>query len=554
MLANYRYLGSSSVQSTAHATQMSFSPDASRSPTFFRAELALHLPFREAISALHDVVVSDLRFQPKDRTAYKEWAAQHLKTLLDLDLIASQRADLAVRVAALQAELNTLTARSFKRKGLFWRAQSDYFSHLFRTNLKVFRLFDPVITVHPDEVFFECFSKDESTYARLSASYDVFKNIHDVSCGTTNVDYSEDLYKEFQKIRDYKRTDFQVDPSGFEVQTQHEDLYKEVKIDLPDSWVRGFLQVNSAMSLPSTRVSLHPMDVFDICALLRRKKEKVGPRSLRFILQPGQPVRLCFDPWNIQLTCRRSTYTGSEPMEVRIWGRRRLLTLERLIPIARSFTVHLLGSGMPSFYVADLGPLSFTLGLSGWTSNDWSSSSQFDLLAPRAQVDPLTQKLVFDTLKQSWFATPDAIAARCGRDRATVLGALGAFTQAGRAIFDINKDVYRARELSQDPLPLSSLRFSSDREASAERLLLSNTVRDFSSRYDPSSNLHLSASITQKNDTYSPSLTIDQDQKIILAECSCFWYKQNKLLKGPCEHMLALRMFHARQMNHHLFH
>ena len=35
-----------------------------------------------------------------------------------------------------------------------------------------------------------------------------------------------------------------------------------------------------------------------------------------------------------------------------------------------------------------------------------------------------------------------------------VLGALGAWTQAGRAMFDVVKNVYRARELSREPLPM----------------------------------------------------------------------------------------------------
>jgi hypothetical protein len=67
---------------------------------------------------------------------------------------------------------------------------------------------------------------------------------------------------------------FQVDPSGFEVQTTAEDTFKELKIDLPDTWVRGFLQVSSAMTLPTVSFDLHPMDVHNLCFVLRRNKEK----------------------------------------------------------------------------------------------------------------------------------------------------------------------------------------------------------------------------------------------------------------------------------------
>ena len=58
----YRYHGSTAVDSSARATSMSFSPDTRREPTYFVGELGKCLEFREAISALHDVVVSDLRF------------------------------------------------------------------------------------------------------------------------------------------------------------------------------------------------------------------------------------------------------------------------------------------------------------------------------------------------------------------------------------------------------------------------------------------------------------------------------------------------------------
>jgi hypothetical protein len=76
----YRYLGSSAVDSSAKSTNMSFAPDTKREPTYFRGELHQNLEFREAISALNAVVVSDLRYKPKDKTAYKAWLAQQEHT------------------------------------------------------------------------------------------------------------------------------------------------------------------------------------------------------------------------------------------------------------------------------------------------------------------------------------------------------------------------------------------------------------------------------------------------------------------------------------------
>jgi hypothetical protein len=119
---------------------------------------------------------------------------------------------------------------------------------------------------------------------------------------------------------------------------------------------------------------------------------------------------------------------------------------------------------MPSFYVADLDGLTFTLGLSGWTANDWSSAVNFDLLASRAEVDHETGQRVFEALKENWLETPDSLASRLGLELSVVQGALASYTQAGRAIWDLNKQAYRLREFSREPLPMQQLCFSNERE------------------------------------------------------------------------------------------
>jgi hypothetical protein len=546
MKFNYSYKRNSSVSGHGDRTQMSFAPDLTRAPTFFRGELRQNIAFREAISALHDVVISDLRFKPKDKTAYKEWAAQ--RNEIDWQLIASQRQEVTEKLQALDAELSSLHRLHAARYGEYNKAVSRYFDYLYQKDRDAWFVLDPVITVHPDEVFFECFSQDESSYGRLGASYEVFQNVGDFACGTTNVDYSAALYDEFQKIRTYKSTVLEVDPTGFGIETAGEADYKEVKIDLPDSWVRGFLQVNSAMSLPSIQFDLHPIDIYNICFVLRRRKEKQGPRSMRYILKPGEPVRVIFEPWNQEVVCDRSFYHGDKPEEIRVWGRRRLLILERLIPVARKFTVHLLGTGLPSFYVADLNDLSFTLGLSGWTANDWAKAGNFDLMAPRATVDNWTKQRVFAALQENWVESPDALAKRLKLDRKVILGALSAYTQAGKTIYDLNKQVYRVRELSREPMPIEQLRFANDREATASQFIAQKAVQISDSTIDTAGTLHLVGIVEQGEQSYGLTVEIDRDERLVAAYCTCNWHQQNKLFKGPCEHILALRMQHQQNL------
>ncbi|REN14545.1 SWIM zinc finger family protein, partial [Mycobacterium tuberculosis] len=63
-------------------TALQFAPDTLRAPVHFVADINRHLPFREGMSALHDVVVGDLRFKPRDKSAYLEWLAGQENELL----------------------------------------------------------------------------------------------------------------------------------------------------------------------------------------------------------------------------------------------------------------------------------------------------------------------------------------------------------------------------------------------------------------------------------------------------------------------------------------
>lgn len=534
------YNGASQVASNGRETNMTFAPDTLRDPTFFVADLAQHIPFREAMSALHQVVVSDMAYQPKDKTDYKAW----LKTQEDLFLAeaAARQGEIKAQLEALRRELRTVQNAEQATLAPFYQARSRYFQYLHKHDIDAWFVLDPVISVHPDSIFFECFSQDESSYGKLSCSYEVFQHISEHAYGTTNIDYSHELYQEFQKIRDYKRTQFVVDPSGFAVKTQLSDDFKEEKIDLPDSWVRGFLQVSSAMSLPFAQFDLHPVDMYNILLFLRRHKEKSGPRSLRFRLTPDQPVEVRFDPWGEVLTCPRSLYHGGKAEEIRIWGRRRLFILERLLPIAKRFRISLLGSGLPSFWIADMGGMSFTLGLSGWSANDFSRMGNFDLMAPRGEVDSATAERVFAALQTTWVESAEALALRLGLDSLTVKSALGIYSQYGRVLYDMERDVYRLRELSKDPLPMEQLRFGNEREARADNFRKAGLVTGLAQEEQQDGRVRIRGEVMDNARAYQPEITLDADQRLVDAACQCHFHLQNQLKQGPCEHMLALRL------------
>ena len=553
MQFRYKYYGSTTVDDTATSQAFSFAPDTLRPPVAFdgllRRDSHAHLAFREALSALHSVVVSDLRYRGRDKSAYRAWLAENEQSMLARFM--AQAVDLKQRSDGINEELRSLRQRKIKLLEPFYKAQSAYFKWLFWNNRDAWYVLDPVITVHPERLLFEAFSQDESTYCAVSVRHDVFDRVGatadgapgTMACGTTNIDYSASLYDEFQKISDYKETRLQIDPAGFTVATGDDPAFREEKIDLPDSWVRGFLQVSSAMTLPATVVELHPMDLHNLCAVLRQHKERAGPRSLRFELAPDGPARMVLEPWNIALTARRSAIVGApltEPRTVRVWGRRRLLTLERLIALATRVRVHLLGTGMPSFWVVDIGDITVTLGLSGWTSNDWSDAGRFDLLQPRHEVSDTTKLSVADALQRDWIASSAELAARTGLAKADVDAALGLWVQAGRAVFDLPTNRYAWRELAREPLSMETLRFASPEEATALTLIHQKQakLRDIAPQ---GARIVVDGEVKLKDQVLTPRLILNADQQLVDGSCSCNFFRQNRLRRGPCAHMLALR-------------
>ncbi|KDM92812.1 hypothetical protein [Photobacterium galatheae] len=539
MEVTYRYARQSQVGSDRQRSEMAFAPDLSRPPTFFVGELKDKRRFREGMSCLHQVVMSDMRFQPKNRDDYQRWLAdEEVRLLAEFSEVAKANRQ---ELEAVQADLARMNAVASEIMAPYYKAQAKYFNYLYQQDIDAWYVLDPVITVHPDQVFFECFSEDESSYGKLSCRYDVFEHVSEQAFGTTNIDYSLGLYQEFQKIRDYRATFLKIDPEGFNIQTSGSSGFEEKKIDLPESWVRGFLQVSSAMTLPMVKLRLQPMDIHNLCLHLKRKKEQTGPRAMKFELLPGQPIRVVMEPWNEVIRFDRSIYQGDTPRTIRVWGRRRLLILERLLPVADAFDVFLLEDGFPSFYIAHMGAMSFTLGLSGWSANDWSRAGNFDLLAPRDAVEQTTSQKVYDALAASHLESAASLAARLNLDLSVVKSALAQYSQLGLVLYDLEMDVYRLRHLYNAPVDLDEIRFSHDRERKASHFVQANLVTvEMMARGDLGA--EVSGCVLDNGREHQVALTIDRDQRLINAQCECHFWHQHKLRQGPCEHMLALRL------------
>jgi hypothetical protein len=533
-----RYLGKSGL----HDSALSFAPNLARPKVFFDAELKNPLRFREAMSALHDVVIGDLRFKRRDKTAYEAWKAEQQREESELrkQLMTQAKEEVAAKLGK-DAPPPNLEADFRKMHGVYWTARRTWAWELQKNDPELFRHLvpcDPVVTVAPDSVFFECFAKDESSYGCLFVDRDAFIGDSGFGLGTTNVDYSLALYDHFQSLRTYRATRLLVDPTGFEVKVEGREEYREEKIDLPPSWLRGFGQLQAAMGLPTRTVELSVDAVYSLLAYLKRHREKTGPRSLKFQLTPGKPASFLIEPWNLEVKSRGAAYVGERPEEIKVWGRRRLMVLSRVLPLADRVTVQLLGSGLPSIWTAHLGEMRFVVALSGWTTNDWTSGVNLELLSGGFQEDPQLIERVRRALEADKRATLAELSTTTQAPREPLLGALHRLCKQGQVVYDFAGGVYRWRPVL--PVALSDALLGPEPEelTRGRALFLEKQVK--LGRQEPlSQGRRLVAATVGKESCES---IFDADGAFSKAKCSCSHFYKHRLRGGPCRHLLALRL------------
>lgn len=535
------YLGRSTVSAVKATMMLQLQPNLDREPVSFDARLMRPLRFREAISALHEIVVNDVRFKPRDKTAYRQWkqeAERQQRELWKSEYDRLKTESEMKRGSTVTPELEREFKHHLKR---YWRARRAYEDYLRQNDPVLWRKLmphDPVVTVAEDVVFFECFSADESSYGCLTVNRDDgFGPGSGVRLGTTNVDYSRELYHHFQRLRSYRETRFLIDPHGFEVATEGREGYREEKIDLPDGWLRGFMQLQAAMGMPMRRVQLSRDTLYAVLAWLKRHRAHKSPRALRFDLTPGEPPKLTLEPWEESVISRGTLYDGRRGETVRIWGRQRLLVFARVLPLVETLDVYLLGTGLPSFWVAGMGEMRLTLGLSGWTANDWTRGSALNLLAAPVSVVREWIETVARMLRTERAADFERINSLLGYGAGATAAVLNRLAYSGQVIFDLGANQYRWRQVL--PMAVGDEHTGSpDPEVvAAEDLVRGSRVTVESRSEDPLTGLLVSGKV----DGSSVELLMNADGLVRRGSCGCAHHRSFGIRKGPCRHLLALR-------------
>jgi len=506
-------VGAGGTRGAEDGSRVTVALDGARGEVGLRGRVRDAGLFRDAWMTAAAVLGSDLRHRSRDRSAYLAHLAREGK-----------RASASV-----------------------WEAQRAFLESSMAEETRARAVMPPVVTVDPDGYGLEVFSVDQSAYGRLWLGASALEG-REAAHGTAFVDLSEGFLSALDRLRAWAPVslDLGASPAGGAASgAGHREA-----VEVPADTLRGFLQVQSAAALPGVEVRLAPVDLYNLLYALRARRAKTSPRALRFELVPGAPARLVLEPWEVVLESHGAPYAGPRPAVVRTFGRQRLLALARILPYVREARVRLLGSGLPVFWILDLGVGTLTLGLTGWTESGWSTAASYDALTPPEAASALAEG-VLRRLDAQGPASVESLAKGLHQTVAETRAALQRLALRGQCLYDLGSGLWRPRALFATPVDDAVTQFGSEHERRAHRLLSEEgaaEVRLVKVHELVGEGTEIVGEVFDREAQrrFSPSFTLDLEGRAVGAQCGCPHFRRSAMREGPCEHMIALRLLYAR--------
>ena len=250
------------------------------------------------------------------------------------------------------------------------------------------------------------------------------------------------------------------------------------------------------------------------------------------------------EPWEQVVRLRGAEHHYTEPRTIRTWGRRRLKLIEPLLPFATSVDIYLKGRGLPTFYAVKLPDLAFVLGLSGWTEQNWTGASSFDLLSDTVPVSDELIAQVHELLASRFHVLPKELANALNQNPDMTWRACERLCRQGRAIFDVESRGFRHGELFEHPVDEAKL-FPPDQRVERARLLLASNAIPFASCEPQETRktkklktpdgpvtrevVYRDWRVTGNVGTAKTEIVVGDSGRIIFGTCSCAFFQENLL-------------------------
>ena len=373
---------------------------------------------------------------------------------------------------------------------------------------------DPILSAQGDILRAECFSACNGVYARM----DLFQSALDgeILYGTTNVDIGSNLRKSLFNVKQGDRLKFRIGDEGWKALHSKNldgsmltDIHIQRPVKMPDRWVRAL--GNCAMLHQNMEYKFHieGMQAKSFIAMLPAAtgKERSGwltPTKTGVMLKPKE-----------------------EKNSVYISGLHRLSALKRIMSNVNAVYFYAPNDGEPGQMMIEVCMTGANITLSLTAKNYEGYSGEGALLDSLSTPKILEcADKIDDILNFESRLDIDKISKSIGIVKNDMNDAMELLAVSGKLGFDVRDRAFFHRELPDGP---DRVLKDNPRLVGAKKL-----VED--TEYIDDNIWHVKSGDTTYRVIYPT------DENLENAKCTCTWYLKHQNDRGPCKHILAVKL------------
>jgi len=368
-------------------------------------------------------------------------------------------------------------------------------------------MLDPVITATSSKLRFEGFSGCCGAYV-MSVIPAAAIDGRFLQRGTTNVDFNDPMRAALTRLNDREATLLSVGAEAMSLASGTSNVI-EKKVKLPSRWVRGFCESHIYQGR------------------LQPYAELTGAQARQLIqLTPRSPVRR---PLYLQARSDGARWSTVEsPGSIRVGGTHRLSIIEPLVRQATSLRIWADRHSSVSAWMVGNPSGSLMLMLSPDVDRGFSGEGQA-LEGLSAADARQSLSAIRAQLKWQDALSVDELAQAASVDSGSVEKSLSVLGTQGVVGFDLSDQAYFHREL---PFTNDAIEKYQNRLEGAKELAANTAVM---------------AVLSGGSDQVFEVVSVDAVYRVTLMaggewRCTCPWYGKHRGQRGPCKHLLAVRL------------
>jgi hypothetical protein len=387
-------------------------------------------------------------------------------------------------------------------------------SRFYRADL--WRYLDPVITCEDTGIRMECFSSCASIYGRVDINTDMFEDYEVEYRGTTNVNFNKDFIAGLAMLRSNSDSFLEVGKDSVTLESNNKKV-KEEKVKLPDRWIKGFLQSQSIYRKAEKIFELNTMAAkkfISECQMSMGDKEHylVKNNSNVMILNSKPP---------------KSEY-------IPVSGLNRLTLLKKLMPHITGLNIYFVKETGSTLWLVKTKNASISFATSSSVKNGFSGEGE-SLRSLTLNRDESLDDFAMQMIQSLHSFSITELALTMEITEEEVLPIVDSLSMNGILGFDCetNKYFYRVLPFADK----KNSRFENSKE------ILKKSRVEIEKIEKTEGGMIAKGWVEGTTATYYSEVFVNKQGYIETAKCNCNWFIKNELKRGPCKHILALRLY-----------